>query len=392
MKTLLLLFCLFTTCCSAQDFLSGRLFDQNGNRRDIFYDRTQNDISLSIYQTVYKITDLNKKVLYTLTLSHDRTKGIILTSVKTLAGQPNGSAIRYNKNECGLIFNDQSDFDTEFDINADYKYLVSFTDTGRTYPVVHKFKLIDNSVLVLDPLSKLRIKKHTEIINSLPPAPNEDLTANRLLLSMRDSLYAQSLRYHNAIDAIRSRINTDVAAYMEDRKVEQDKKRYEGAKRFGNAHGKGMLVVNGSIYDGDFSEGKFIAGCVTLRTDEYEYCGEFKNDTFNGTGWLKFKNGSYLLGTFVNGELSIGIALQKEKNGEIYFGGYNGKRNGFGEFQNAVGGKYTGQFASGRLSKGYAKEVDPFGYYTYSYFDSGTKTTVDTKIAEEFFGLSLSER
>ena len=105
---------------------------------------------------------------------------------------------------------------------------------------------------------------------------------------------------------------------------------------------------------------------------------------------MKYKNGSYLLGTFANNELSNGIALQKSITGETYFGGYNGKRTGYGELQNNTGGKYAGEFANDRLIKGYAKEVDQFGYYTYSLIERGIKTTIDSKTVEAFFGLTLS--
>ncbi len=389
MKKLLFLLCLHLSYTGfAQDYLSGKLIDSKGGKKDILYDRTQNDITFNIFQTVYKVTDATKRPLYTVTLSHDRGKGIVLVSVKQPTAQPRGSAISYDKTYSGLIISDLSSTDTSFNINLAYDHLLSFTDTSRTYPVLHKFKTADKNYLVLDPLSKLRIRKHNEVVNSLPEEEDE---LNDLLLALRDSLYKQKAFYHDAIDTLRRNIDKNVAVYMGDRKVEKDKRRYEGERRFGAPHGKGMLAINGNIYDGTFAEAKFVSGRVVLHNDDYEYCGEYKNDTFNGTGWIKYTNGSYLLGVFAKGELIKGIALQKEKNGEIYFGAYNGKRNGFGEFQNANGGKYSGQFVAGRLAKGYAKEVDPFGYYTYSFFDSGIKTPVEPKIAEEFFGLSLSE-
>lgn len=389
MKKLLFLLCLHLTYTGfAQDYLSGKLIDSKGGKKDVLYDRTQNDISFNIFQTVYKVTDAAKTLLYTINLSHDRGKGIVLVSIKQPGCQPRGSAIRYDKTYSGIIIADNSSTDTVFNVNFAYEHLLSFTDTNRTYPVLHKFKTYDNNYLVLDPLTKIRIRKHNEVVRTLPEEEDE---LNSLLVAQRDSLYRLKLFYQDAIDTIRRRIDNNVAVLMGDRKVEKDKRRYEGERKFGAPNGKGLLALNGNIYDGTFAETKFVSGRVVLHTDSYEYCGEYKNDTFNGTGWLKYANGSYLLGVFANGELVKGVALQKEKNGEIYFGSYNGKRNGYGEFQNAAGGKYSGHFVGGRLAKGYAKEVDPFGYYTYSHFENGTKTPVEPKVAEEFFGISLSE-
>lgn len=391
MKNILLLFCLYISgICAGQDYFSGKMMDARGAKKEIFYDRTLNDISFSIFQTVYKVTDAAKRPIFTITLSHDRTKGIVLLSIKPQNSTPYGRALSYDKTYCGLIFNDHNTLDTAFNINDDYEQLLSFTDTGRTYPILHKLNTKNNIGLILDPLSKLRIRQHNKIVDALPYLDDE-ASFNSELTAMRNALYIRKTLLHDSVDAIHSLIDDNVAQYMKDRKVEKDKKRYEGAKRFGAAYGAGMLAVNENIYDGEFKDGKFASGNVFLKNDRYEYCGQFKNDTFNGLGWIKYANGSYLLGHFANGTLVDGIALQKEKDGEIYFGGYTGTRQGFGEFQNAAGGKYTGQFAFGRLVKGYAKEIDPFGYYTYSTFDAGTKTAIDPKTAEEFFGLSLTE-
>jgi len=372
----------------AQDYLSGKLVDKISGQKEILYDRTQNDISLNIYQTVYKITDENKTPIYSVTLTHDRIKGIMFFSIKKQNGTPTGSMVTYERTQSGLIFSDAASIDTSFNLSSDYTHLFSFTDTLRTYPVLHRIKY-NNEELLLDPLTKLRIRKHNEIIKKIT-AKNSPSTFNQVLVKKRDSLYAQNFLFTELVSEIRQQIEEDINSLMSDKQVEKDVKRYEGEKRFGKPHGKGLQVLNGNIYDGNFKEGSFFDGNVVFKNDEAEYCGQFENDSKNGTGWLKYKNGSYLLGNFANNELKNGVALQKNKDGEKYFGGYNGKRNGYGELQNNSGGKYAGEFSDGRLVRGYAKEVDPFGYYTYSRIEKGIKNTVDAKTAEEFFGLTLS--
>jgi len=370
----------------AQDFFTGKLTDKQGTK-EIFYDRTQNDITGNVFQTVYKITDSQKKPLYTVSLTHDRVKGSFLISIKGSSGDPTGSRFTYDRAKCGLIISNLGGFDTIFASN--YDYLFSFTDTLRTYPVIHQLKTYDRKNLFLDPLTKLRIKKHIEAIRKLKDVPEQPITFNGQLFKLRDSLYAKHYLLTEKVNDIRKQIEEDVSTLMRDNKVEKDIKRYVGEKRSGNPHGKGLLVLNANVYDGIFVNGKFANGKVVLLNDTSEYCGESSGGEKSGTGWLKFKNGSYLLGRFEGNNFTGGVSLQKTGN-EIYFGSYNGKRNGYGELQNTAGGKYAGEFRDDRLVKGYAKEVDPFGYYSYSQIQNGKKIPVEAETAEEFFGLTLS--
>lgn len=373
----------------AQDYLSGKLVDKQSVQKEILYDRTQNDISLNVYQTVYKIANLDKKLLYSVTLTHDRIKGILFIGIKPQDGEATGRTVSYDRTQCGLIFSDATAMDSSFNVGSDYTHLFSFTDTIRTYPVLHKLKTNDKNELILDPLTKLRIRKHKELIKNVV-LPEQQNAFNQHLFKLRDSLYAQHFLFNELVSEQRQQIEEDITILMKDKQVEQDVKRYEGEKRFGNPHGKGLMVLNGNIYDGNFAEGKFVSGNAILHSAEDEYCGQFKNDSKAGTGWLKYPNGSYFLGTFADNKFINGVALQKGKDGEIYFGGYNGKRNSYGELQNSNGGKYAGEFLNDRLVRGYAKEVDPFGYYTYARIEKGNKIPVDAKTAEEFFGLTLS--
>lgn len=388
MYKLFLAICLLSTfSAGAQDYLTGRLINKYGEC-EILYDRTQNDISATVFQTVYKVTSKSKKPLYSLIVTHDKNKSALMFTIKPADDASSGRTVYYDPAHCGLVFNDKNALDTVFSLATNYGHLVSFTDTGRTYPVLHKLKTYDNVQMILDPLTKLRIKKHAEAVRAIA-LPNSGSLFTSHLYNLRDSLYARNLFYHEAVNTIQKSIESDVAALMADKKVEKDVKRYAGEKRFGEPHGKGLLVLNGNIYSGVFKDGKFISGNVVLKTADFEYCGQYSNNTMNGTGWIRYKSGSYQLGEFFNGLLATGVTLQKEANNEVYFGGYSGNRQGYGELQNSQG-KYAGRFVNGRLTKGYCKEVDPFGYYTYAQIENGIKAPVDPKAAEEFFGLALS--
>jgi hypothetical protein len=183
----------------------------------------------------------------------------------------------------------------------------------------------------------------------------------------------------------------DIAQLFDSKKVFEDETKYEGERKGGKPDGKGLLAVNGNLYDGVFKAGKFLQGKVALKTNNYDYYGEYSNDTLNGTGWMKYRNGSFLLGIFTKGILQQGVLLERN-NGEIYYGnGTNNQRNGYGELQGSNGGKYYGDFLNGRLVRGYAKETDQFGYSIYSRIENGTKTAVESSVCEEFFNLISSK-
>jgi len=56
------------------------------------------------------------------------------------------------------------------------------------------------------------------------------------------------------------------------------------------------------------------------------------------------------------------------------------------------GEMYYGEFVNGRLVKGYSKDVDPFGFFSYSKTEKGIKTPVEVQQGEEFFNPLLSTK
>jgi len=419
MKNTLLFLCLLTAnnWLLAQDYLEGKLTDDKGNTTNIYYDRTQLLVSSKVHQTLYKVLDESKHNLYTIFITHDQDKASVSISVSISGSDTKGKSISYDKQRCGLIFNEVSNIDTMFPAATAYLYLFSFTDTMRDYPVLHKIKTSDQKEIELDPLTRLRVRKHNDLVRKFAPvtipnlvaitekkktdapiAKTEDIskenslvysmlndTFNNQLFALRDSLYGNNARYIDVITKMKADIESDLAAYMKNARIYSDEERYGGQERDGQADGKGVLVAGGNIYDGTFAKGTFISGASVLKTKTSVYYGESYKDTMNGKGWLKFNNGSFLLGEFKNGKLYSGISLSKD-NSEVFFGNFkNNQRNGYGELRNSRGDSFYGEFLNGRLIKGYSKEVDQFGYSTYSRIQNGTKATVAAQLAEVFF-------
>jgi hypothetical protein len=417
----------------AQDYFTGRVVDPQGNEQQVFYDRTQYAIGIAVYQSVYKVMDTKSKPLYTITITHDQAKARFYFAVKTEGSGANGTTEEYDPDISGLIFSDLSNTDTAFDFKKHYKYLVSFTDVDRDYPVLHEIKVKDGKEVLLDPLTRVRIKYHIEMIAKIPAAviaderkqrqelameanatkkavtdtaakpqvektkPNntrvEKDSFNIQLVDLRNLFYAHNAELTQSIDKITSRIEGDIIALLGNDHIYSDERRYEGEKKNGKPDGKGLLMSDGNIYDGLFAKGKFISGDVILRNEVSEYYGEYKNDSMNGTGWLKYKNGGYVLGEFRNGILYEGVMLSKAKGGELFYGCVSGSdRNGYAELRNAQGSSYYGEFLNGRLVKGLCREVDQFGYTSYSKIDAGAKKAIDSQQAEEFFGGVVSQK
>ena len=398
----------FFFCAFSQDYLNGKLTDPQWGAREIFYDRTQNGITSNIFQTVYKVFEESKTQIYSITVTHDRQKGIILLAIKQTAGISKGTTITYDTEEHGLIFTNKGNTDTSFTKSIFYKYLLSFTDAVMDYPVIHAVKTDDGKIIELDPLNKIRLRKQAEIIKKLGPQlalsakerpekataiteSNSTNPFNDYLFQLRDSVYRMSYEFTQRISEMRNTMSAEISKQFGSRKFVSDERNYAGDKRRGTPDGAGLLIENGNVFQGNFIEGIFAGGLASVNNDLFEYCGEYSFDTMNGFGWLKYKSGSYLLGQFSNGVLQNGTSLWKDKNGEMYFGGFKTNlRNGYGELRNANGGMYCGEFKDGKLVKGYSREVDPFGYATYSRIESKGKVSVDAAAAEDFFSSVLS--
>ena len=99
---------------NAQNYLTGKLIDNQGHVRDINYDRTESALSTNIFRSEYKVLSKKGTLLYNVTITHDQLKSQMTVAVKTEGNGVKGAVIEYDENECGLIFSDRGNMDTVF--------------------------------------------------------------------------------------------------------------------------------------------------------------------------------------------------------------------------------------------------------------------------------------
>ncbi|HLP49250.1 MAG TPA: hypothetical protein VK154_00045, partial [Chitinophagales bacterium] len=158
---------LFQCWLCAQDYLQGSLKVDAATPQPILYDRTQPAPLKGTYKSVYKVLNESKDLLYQLTLVHDKPRAFLTLTVKPVSGNPRTMTFKYDIKETGLIMCDTNNLDTMFTMAKKCRFLVSFTDTLREYPVLHKIKASDKIEIMLDPLTALRVKKHNELFRTV---------------------------------------------------------------------------------------------------------------------------------------------------------------------------------------------------------------------------------
>ncbi len=403
---LLFLSPLFILPAYAQEYLSGKMIRADRQEEPIFYDRTQINISAYVFQSVYKVLDKSKTPIYTITLTHDQLKSMLYVALKSEGAGAKGFTVGYDKETSGLLFSDRGNTDSVYSLTDPCHYLISFTDISRDFPVLHKIRTDKAIDLLLDPLSRIRLKMHREIINKISPSEKENAVPDPSYQTfyhlstpdpMSERLYEdraelQKLKddYVDSISALREAMQKQIEARFKTNRFTSDEKKYAGDLKRGVPQGKGLLIEKGNIYNGDFKKGEFEKGFASIKNEVYEYLGEYANGKFEGLGWLKYSNGSYLIGQFRNSDVISGISLSKDETGKIFFGRFtNNQRTGYGELRNVNGNLYYGKFENGKLVKGYSKEIDPFGYATYSIVENGEKSQANLQLAEAFFNTIL---
>lgn len=400
--TLFLLSPLFTLSIYAQEYLSGKMIKADKQEEQVFYDRTQINISAYVFQSVYKVLDKDKNPIYSITLTHDQLKSRLYIALKNEGAGAKGFTMEYDKETSGLIFSDRGNTDTSYSLTSPCHYLISFTDISRDFPVLHKIRTDKAVVLLLDPLSRIRLRMHREIVNKVPAVEKEISEPDPSFRAfyhlgapdpMSEALYRaradlQKLKddYIDSITAMRATIQKQIETRFKTNRVTADEKKYDGDLKRGVPQGKGLLIEKGNLYNGEFKKGEFEKGFAAIKNEDFEYLGEYASGKFEGLGWVKYANGSYLIGQFGNSNVVTGISLSKDQAGEIFFGRFqNNQRTGYGELRNVNGNLYYGEFENGKLIKGYSKEIDQFGYATYSIVESGVKSQANLPLAEAFF-------
>lgn len=98
---------------------------------------------------------------------------------------------------------------------------------------------------------------------------------------------------------------------------------YEGEKNAtGQPHGNGKQITPyGSIYEGEFKDGKRVGKGKTINTNGDAYEGDFEDDLFHGNGKYTFANGDVYEGELQQGKFH-GKGKIIHKNGDIWEGDF----------------------------------------------------------------------
>lgn len=129
-----------------------------------------------------------------------------------------------------------------------------------------------------------------------------------------------------------------------------DGARYEGERRAGLAHGRGLLTwPNGSRYEGRFRNGLMHGEGVLQEASGDRYEGQFLDGLRHGKGELRTAAGDLYSGEFRRGYLN-GEGVHTDPNGDVYEGAFhNGLYSGQGRLSFADGDHYSGGFERGRM-------------------------------------------
>ncbi len=399
-KLLLILLCFLLHFVNAQDFMKGKMNNANSEPSLILYDRTQLPAANDVYQTNYKLYTAQKKPLCTVTLKNNRVSKQFSITVRPENGASFGSTTKYDPSISGLIFSNEAKPDTSFSMQNRYAFLFSCADTVLDYLVLHKFVLNEHQEIELDPLSKNRIKKHNEImLRHLEQHPylqkvmmGKEEEFYQQLLQQRNELREKENNYIQEVNTLANELQKQAAEIFGKKSGNSKGALYSGEKRKGLPDGRGLLIIDRNIYSGIFSEGKLIKGTVRISNAEFEYTGYFSNDTFNGTGWLRFTNGNYRLGNMLNGVLANGVEFNQAEEGELFWGAIaNSTRTGYAQLKFTNGDKTIGEFNAAKLVKGYTKETDEYGNTDYFKTEDDKETIMKPVTAEKYFnGLVVS--
>ncbi len=108
-------------------------------------------------------------------------------------------------------------------------------------------------------------------------------------------------------------------------------------------------LPDGSIYRGEFNNGKFHGEGILKWSNGDEYTGGFRNGMMHGTGTLIWENGEKYTGEFRNGMMH-GTGKLFLSGGDVYQGEFNkGDMSGKGRYTADDGSTYEGEFAFGKF-------------------------------------------
>ncbi|PNY04144.1 phosphatidylinositol-4-phosphate 5-kinase [Trifolium pratense] len=143
---------------------------------------------------------------------------------------------------------------------------------------------------------------------------------------------------------------------------------------------------NGTIYEGDWVDGKMAGKGLIIFPSGNKYEGEFSGNWYHGKGTHTWKDGRIYIGDWEKNKMN-GRGIMKWANGDVFDGCWsNGLRHGNGKFMWSNGRIYEGDWVDGKMtgkgmiissSSGNKYEGEFFGNFRHG---NGTQTWTDGSI------------
>jgi hypothetical protein len=139
----------------------------------------------------------------------------------------------------------------------------------------------------------------------------------------------------------------------------QSDAQYSGCLQGDCVNGSGAYKLSdGSVYNGQWKDGKFNGKGTYKWPDGLIYNGEFKDGKFNGKGTYKWPDGSVYTGQYKNNKRD-GQGTFKDSDKTVYKGQWkDGEKNGQGTYKNKNGVKFSGIWVNGALNGKGAGDLD----------------------------------
>ena len=180
-----------------------------------------------------------------------------------------------------------------FFIYFDYK-----SENLLNYEIINNIKLfykIDKNHMIKKFIFKdiNNINENIELINSYIDDPNNfflkvyKISSNKNY-NIKDINYNFLILYKNLSNILISYIKFEI---------------YEGEIQNGIKFGKGKLITNNFIYEGNFKEDKMCGFGTFLNYNGNIYEGYFNENKFNGKGMIIFTNGDFFYGNFIDNNM-----------------------------------------------------------------------------------------
>ena len=125
---------------------------------------------------------------------------------------------------------------------------------------------------------------------------------------------------------------------------------YDGERNAaGQMHGRGVYrYADGSVYEGDFKDGKKHGLGMDRYADGAVYEGDWKDDKMHGRGVCRYPSGEVYEGDYKDGKKHGRGVFRSD--GAVYEGDYkDGKKNGRGVYRYADGAVYEGDWKDNQM-------------------------------------------